>query len=293
MSSFYSTCLHFGSLPLCLGSLSLLPRLLDLSFFQSHSRISSVHLWIVSLRSSASVQLGFSLHPSLSLSCLPPLPSSISPAPLFISSEPSRLSSLLRVMATKFLLDLLQQKSTHAHYCEICQYVSKLLFASVFIAPSVCRDYQALVFGDLTARVCSNVVTREVRCWCWANTHGRPFSSSQRCRTGGEVTASCRRVEFFCTKLGKLFLYGQHLGEFSNWSEGKPPPPDSPLYAKALIFPLTYTKATDWTSGSHSQLLRYWHLVRGSSPQLCRSIIFLHLSTQIDNLTHRQRFSES
>lgn len=92
-------------LPLCLCSLSLLPQLLDLSFFQSLSQISSVHLWIVSLHSCAPVQPDSSLHPSLSLSCLSPLPSSISPAPLFISSELSLHSSLLRVMATKFLLD--------------------------------------------------------------------------------------------------------------------------------------------------------------------------------------------
>lgn len=98
--------------PLRLCLLSLLPQLLlDLSFSHSLSQISSVHLWIVSL--SVAVPLySQSLH-SIRL-CLspasPPLPSSISPATLFISSELSLLSSLLRVVATKFLLDLVQQK---------------------------------------------------------------------------------------------------------------------------------------------------------------------------------------
>lgn len=112
-------------------SLSLLPQLLDLSFFQSLSQISSVHLWIVSFCSCAPVQPDSSLHPSLSLSCLSPLPSSISPAPLFISSELSFLSSLLHVMATKFLLD--PWVKPHSHHSEICQYIIIFLEEMCFL----------------------------------------------------------------------------------------------------------------------------------------------------------------
>lgn len=70
-------------------------------------------VYCLSLHSSAPVQPDSSLHPSLSDSCLSPLLSSISPAPLFMSSELLLLSTLLRVMATKFLLDPLHQRNTH------------------------------------------------------------------------------------------------------------------------------------------------------------------------------------
>lgn len=100
--------------PLHLCSLSHLPQLLDLSFFSKPlPDLLCASVYCLSLHSSAPVQPDSSLHPSLSDSCLSPLLSSISPAPLFMSSELLLLSTLLRVMATKFLLDPLHQRNTH------------------------------------------------------------------------------------------------------------------------------------------------------------------------------------